>query len=195
MISVVIGTHDSERPLVPTLAALVPGALTGIVRDVTVADGGSTDGTATVADVSGCRFIASREPLGARLRAAAETARGPWLLFLRPGAVPEVSWVEDATRFVQDAELAAPSRQAATFRPAVAGRGRSPLAEAVAMLAVALGRRPGPDQGLLISKRFYSNLGGHRPDAADTERDLLRRIGHRRIALLRSCITSPANRR
>ena len=31
MISVVIATHESERLLVPTLAALVPGAMTGLV--------------------------------------------------------------------------------------------------------------------------------------------------------------------
>jgi glycosyltransferase involved in cell wall biosynthesis len=194
MISAIIGTHDSERLLVPTLAALVPGALTGLLRDVIVADGGSQDGTATVADVSGCRFIVGREPLGARLRAAAETARAPWLLFLRPGTVPEASWVDEATRFIQDAEQTEPSRQAAVFRPGVAGRGRSPLAEAFSMFAIALGGKPGPDQGLLISKQLYSTLSGHRADATDPERDLLRRIGHRRIALLRSSITAPANR-
>ncbi len=57
MISVVIATHESERLLVPTLAALVPGALAGVVREVIVADAGSRDDTAKVADVAGCRFM------------------------------------------------------------------------------------------------------------------------------------------
>ena len=69
--SVVIATHDSERALVATLAALVPGATAGIVREVIVADGGSRDDTEQVADIAGCVFLASKEPLGARLNAAA----------------------------------------------------------------------------------------------------------------------------
>lgn len=38
MLSVVIATHDSERALLPTLAALVAGAAAGVVREVIVAD-------------------------------------------------------------------------------------------------------------------------------------------------------------
>ncbi|MEA2873185.1 MAG: hypothetical protein QOH67_3161, partial [Hyphomicrobiales bacterium] len=45
MFSVIVATYDSERALVPTLAALVPGATAGIVREVIVADGGSRDET------------------------------------------------------------------------------------------------------------------------------------------------------
>src|SRR5262249_56220676 len=41
MLSVVIATHDSECALLPTLAALVPGAAAGIVREVIVADAAS----------------------------------------------------------------------------------------------------------------------------------------------------------
>ena len=35
MLSVVIATQESERELLPTLAALVPGASAGLVREVT----------------------------------------------------------------------------------------------------------------------------------------------------------------
>ncbi len=72
MISVVIPTHESERLLVPTLAALVPGALAGVVREVIVADAGSRDDTAKVADVAGCRFETVPGPLGARRAKPAE---------------------------------------------------------------------------------------------------------------------------
>ena len=48
MFSIIIATHDSERALVPTLAALVPGATAGIVREVIVADGNSRDQTEEV---------------------------------------------------------------------------------------------------------------------------------------------------
>ena len=76
MLSVVIATHESERVLVRTLAALVSGAAAGMVRDVLIADAGSNDETATVADMAGCRLMVSSAPLAARLRAAAATAPG-----------------------------------------------------------------------------------------------------------------------
>ncbi len=94
MLSVVIATHDSERALLPTLAALVAGAAAGIVREVIVADAGSRDATAAIADGAGCRVLVSAQPRGARLKAAAEAARAPWLLFLRPGVVPDATWVD-----------------------------------------------------------------------------------------------------
>ena len=40
MLSAIIATHESERALVPTLAALVPGAISGFVTEVVAADGG-----------------------------------------------------------------------------------------------------------------------------------------------------------
>src|SRR5215467_10246274 len=85
MLSVVIATHDSERALLPTLAALVSGAAAGTVREVIVADAGSRDATTAIADGAGCRVLVSTQR--ARLKAAAEAARAPWLLFLRPGVV------------------------------------------------------------------------------------------------------------
>jgi hypothetical protein len=39
---------------------------------------------------------------------------------------------------------------------------------------------------LLIAKSHYDALGGHRASDTDPERSLLRRIGRRRIELLRS---------
>ena len=64
MLSVIIATLDSERALVPTLAALVPGATAGLISEVLLADGGSADDTATVADVAGCNFMTRRRHAG-----------------------------------------------------------------------------------------------------------------------------------
>ena len=100
MLSVIIATHDSERALVHTLAALVPGATAGVVREVIVADGGSRDETEQVADIAGCVFLSSGQSLGARLKAAAERARGEWLMFLMPGVVPGPTWIEETAAFV-----------------------------------------------------------------------------------------------
>ena len=75
MLTAVIHTHESERTLVPTLAQLVAGAADGMLREVIIADAGSKDATADVADVAGCRLMTLPGPLGPRLKTAATTAR------------------------------------------------------------------------------------------------------------------------
>ena len=93
MLSVVIATHESERALLPTLAALVPGAAAGIVREVLIADAGSRDATAEVADAAGCRLLISPGSRGARPKAASVIPPASWLLFLEPGMVPDPSCI------------------------------------------------------------------------------------------------------
>jgi glycosyltransferase involved in cell wall biosynthesis len=186
MLSAIIATHESERALVRTLAALVPGAVAGVIREVVVADGGSRDATEEVADVAGCRFLVSNDPLGARLKQAAAATRTPWMMFLRAGCVPDPAWVNAADRFMQMADALDGAGRAAVFRPpGIADLMRPGFGEIIAMLRVTLGGSPTPEQGLLIARRFYDALGGH-SGGADAEEALLRRLGRRRIAMLPS---------
>src|SRR5271169_4422831 len=179
MLSVIIATLNSERALVRTLAPLVSGATSGLITEVLVADAGSSDDTAAVADVAGCNFLVVQGSLGKRLKAATLAARAPWLLFLRPGTILDAPWVGDARGFV---ERPAGEFGAAVFRRAAPPR--SGLGEALSHLAAALGGRPRPEQGLIVSQEFYARIGGHSEAAADPETDLLCRIARRRIALL-----------
>lgn len=179
MISVVIATFDCERALARTLAALVPGAVDGVVSEAIVADGGSRDGTATVADAAGCTFIGAEGPLGRRLKAAAVKARAQFLLFVPPGIVLDAGWVGEARRF---AERSSAAQCAAVFRRGAAGQ--TALRELSALLAGAIGALPRSAQGLLIARAFYDALGGHAEHAANPERDLIRRIGRRRLVTL-----------
>jgi hypothetical protein len=63
---------------------------------------------------------------------------------------------------------------------------RSRVSNALTLLATAVGTLPRPERGLLIAKSHYDALGGHRASDNDPERGLMRRIGRRRIELLRS---------
>jgi glycosyltransferase involved in cell wall biosynthesis len=186
MLTVIIPTHNSERALVPTLAMLVPGALTGTVREVIVADDGSSDATAEVVDIAGCDIVVSKAPLATRLKSAAAAARGTWLLFLRPGVVLDAAWLEEVTRVVENAVMRGTvDTHAAVFRRAPPDTAEPLTRQLAGVIAAAL-RGPHPDQGLLISRQAYDRVGGHRLEAADPERDLLRRLGRRRIATLRT---------
>lgn len=181
MVSVIIPTRESERALVRTLACLVPGATAGLIREVILADGGSRDDTPAVGDVAGCRFLALAGSLGTRLSAAAKEARSDWLLFLLPGTVLDPGWVEEVHRFLESAG----GETAAAFRRAAAPASRASAAsDMLALAAMLLGARPKPEQGLLIHKRRYEELGEH-GDGENAARDLIRRAG-RRIVTLRS---------
>jgi hypothetical protein len=189
MLSAIISTHESERSLVPTLAALVPGAAAGLLADVVVADANSRDATAEVADIAGCRFLASSDPLGTRLKGAAATTRSPWVLFLRAGATPQSGWIEATEHFIRTSSEVDGPPAAAVFRALDVTNYRRPrLSEIAALFIAALGV-PKPEQGLLIPRRFYDAIGGHR-DIEDAEADLLRRIGRRRLTLLPVAVTT-----
>lgn len=187
MLSVIIATRNCERALVHTLSMLVGASVAGVVRDVVVADAGSSDETGEIADIAGCALLVSGAPLAERLQEAAGAARGDWLLFLRPGTMLEASWIEEAARFVTDADRQGRTEAAAVFR-AQPLPGQSVTSQALALLKEAIRLTPGPEQGLIISRQFYASVGRHRLHASDPEADLLRRIGRGRLVRLRSGI-------
>lgn len=185
MLSVIIGTLNNERALVRTLSALVPAAATGVVREVIITDGGSIDATLEVAEIAGCDVAGVEGPLDLRLGAAAEKAKSEWLMFLRPGVILDPGWADEITQFVQRSDMQGDVVNAAAFRRSnMFAPNRSALAEALSMLKAALFSRVDADQGLIIAKRHYATIGGHRA-GADPEADLLRQVG-RRLVVLRS---------
>jgi glycosyltransferase involved in cell wall biosynthesis len=190
MLSVVIPTRDCERTLVRTLAMLVSASVAGVVGDVVVADAGSSDDTAKIADMAGCTLLVLPAPLGVRLREGAAAARGSWLLFLRPGTVLDTTWAAEVERFIESAEQSGREDMTAVFRARPPGETDQSLArQALALVKEALRRGPRPEQGLVISRRYYESLGGHRAEASDPETDLLRRISYSRIVRLSHLIT------
>ena len=181
MLSVIVPTYESERSLVRTLACLVPGATAGLIREVILADAGSTDETAEVGDVAGCRFLSLPGPLGPRLDSSIKAARSEWLMFVPPGAVLESGWVADVQQFIERA----PADIAAAFGVASRPHGQDSMLSAMLALWRARRNTLASGRGLVISKAFYRDLGGYQ-DRPDTEADFLRRIGKRRLTSLRT---------
>src|SRR6059036_3018268 len=101
MLSVIIPTEGIEHPAVASLAALVLGAATGLVREVLLVDRGGSGVIERVADVAGCRFLPFQGSRAAALAAGARQARSPWLMFLHAGAVLDSGWIEETAQFIQ----------------------------------------------------------------------------------------------
>jgi hypothetical protein len=186
MITAILSTRDDDMGLALALSALVPAAMEGIVKEAIIADAGAGDSTLRVADEAGCLVVPDDDGRG--LGRAADRARGDWLLFLTPAAVLEAGWQNEVLAFIDRAAMAGEARRrAAAFR---LGRVESGLAarsaEMAAMLRSRLLAAPYAHQGLLISRSLYQSLGGHRPLPAMADVDLARRIGRRRLWMLRS---------
>lgn len=92
MISVVIATHNDARTLGQTLASLVPAAVDGLVREVILADAGSTDETLAIAEDAGASMVRSEGAVEARLAEACKVARAEWLLILEASVPAPHGW-------------------------------------------------------------------------------------------------------
>src|SRR6201996_9650901 len=163
MLSVIIPTEGIEETAVATLAALVPGAAAGVVREGLLVDRADNGVIERVADVAGCNFLAFAGTRAAALAAGARQARGPWLMFLHAGAVLDSGWIEETTQFIQTVSMSDRPR-AAVFRYA-----RSPYASAGWRDTLKFLTRtvvgPSAEQGLLIARDHYERLGGHAPES------------------------------
>jgi rSAM/selenodomain-associated transferase 2 len=193
-LSVIVPTLDAAATLPATLAALEPARDDGLLREVLVLDGGSADETVDAAATWGARVLTAPRGRGAQLAAGGAAARGDWLLFLHADTRLAMGWVAAARAF-----MAQPGseQRAAVFRLALDdGDPRARRIERLAnWRARALGL-PYGDQGLLIARDFYQELGGYRPLPLMEDVDLVRRIGRRRIVLLDAgAVTSAARYR
>lgn len=185
MVSAVIPTFNAEAGLPRCFEGLFSAAMSGLVREVIVADAGSTDRTCAIADGAGARIVQTQAGKGSQLAKGADAARGDWLLFLDPDTMLEPGWDAEVVSFI---ERSTPERpRAASFRFALDDFGpEARRLEALVALRCALFALPHGDQGLLIPTRLYRKLGGYRAVAAMEDVDLVRRIGRRRLVMLRS---------
>lgn len=189
MLSVVIPTLEAGSMLGATLDAVM--GVDG-VGEVVVADGGSADATRDIAAKAGALLVAAPRGRGAQLAAGAAAAGGDWLLFLHADTVPAIGWIGAATAFMVEP---ANRQRAAVFRfalddPATSARR---LERMVAWRTQVLGL-PYGDQGLLISRAYYDELGGFKPIPLMEDVDLVRRIGRRRLVVLEVDAVTSAER-
>jgi len=185
-LSVVIPTLNAAARLPATLAAFAD------TDEIIIADSGSNDGTVALAAASGARAIAAAPGRGHQLIAGAQAARNAWLLFLHADTVIEPGWRDEVESFMALPEHA---KVAATFRFALdddspsARRLEAVVAWRIRWFGLAYG-----DQGLLIHRDFYAALGGFRPWPLMEDVDLVRRIGRRRLLVLRAAARTSAER-
>ena len=188
-LSVVIPTLNAADSLVPTLVALVEGAADGLVREVVIADGGSTDQVAQIAEESGATLIEAPRGRGPQLRAGVEAARGDWLLLLHADSIPQPGWIGATIKHIKDFPDRAGWFDLAFAATGFGARWTAGWANRRSWLGLPYG-----DQGLVVSRALLAEIGGV-PDLPLMEDvALARRLGRRRLQRLGATMLTDARR-
>ncbi|WP_320676510.1 TIGR04283 family arsenosugar biosynthesis glycosyltransferase [Prochlorococcus sp. MIT 1300] len=174
VLSVIIPTLNEAKKL-PILLAdlkLFPSSL-----EILVVDAGSTDCTAQIAELGGASLIKMHTPnRGAQLHQGALISTSKWLLFLHADSRLPKEWSKTVLHTI--------SRQANKniawffdFKVSTAGPTMRLMELAVAMRSN-LVKRPYGDQGLLISKHLYEQIGGYKNIHLMEDVDIVQRINY-----------------
>ena len=184
MLTVVIPVLNAGASLGDCLASIEQA------DEIIVVDGGSIDDSVDIAARSGVRVITAPRGRGVQLAAGGQAAGGDWLLFLHADTRLGAGWHKAVA-----AHLATAPRCAGyfEFRLDDAAWQARVIEAGVAVRAPALGL-PYGDQGLLISRRLYDEVGGFRPLALMEDVDFVRRLGRHRLRRLGATALTSAER-
>ncbi|MBI2741519.1 MAG: TIGR04283 family arsenosugar biosynthesis glycosyltransferase [Rhodospirillales bacterium] len=186
-IDVVIPALNAARSLARTLDSL--RGEYDLKLSITVCDGGSRDDTASVARQAGTTVVETEAGRGRQLAAGAMVGSALWLLFVHADTRLSAGWAAAARRL-----MAHPTRKAGYFR--LRFDSADPRARRIERLAAWRCRTfalPYGDQGLLIERAFYQQLGGFRALPLMEDVDFVRRIGRRNLLPLDAeAVTSAA---
>ena len=167
-VSVIIPTLNE----VANLTRLLPLLQTAQPLEILIADGGSTDATATVAETHGARLIRCERGRARQMNTAAEEARGEHLLFLHADTDPPPNFSQLIAERLDGAGVAAGAFRFA-LREHVIGRA---VIEKLVAWRCAKRHLPYGDQGLFLRRSIFQSLGGF-PDWPILEDvDLVRKL-------------------
>lgn len=197
MLKVIIPTLNADKVLEPTLAALMPAVMSGLIKQLVVSDGGSADHTVAIADDAGADIVCGPPGRGNQLSLGTVAARGDWLLFLHADTLLEPGWDLEVQQFIAEAHAAGDLERVAYFRFRLNDRhSAARVLERVVSARCRFLALPYGDQGLLISRTFYEAIGGFKNMPLMEDVELVRRVGRGRlIALRHAAITSAARYR
>ncbi|MEQ9489380.1 MAG: TIGR04283 family arsenosugar biosynthesis glycosyltransferase [Alphaproteobacteria bacterium] len=173
-VSIVIPALNAADQLPATLSSLAEIA----VEEILVVDGGSTDSTRQIAENAGATVLTGTAGRGQQLSAGGKIATADWLLFLHADTILQPGWSADVKAFVDDS-LDHP--RVGYFRFALDDD--TPQAHRLENIVAWRCRcfsLPYGDQGLLIRRDLYHEIGGFKAIPLMEDVELVRRL-HKRI--------------
>ncbi|WP_213271810.1 TIGR04283 family arsenosugar biosynthesis glycosyltransferase [Hyphomonas sp.] len=179
-LSIIIPALNAAADLPLCLEGLMPGLEAGLIREVIVVDGGSSDATARIAGSAGANLVESPAGRGKQLIAGARAARGEWLMFLHADTGLSRDWPERAA-----SHMGRRPGEAAAFTLKFRSDARAARwLEARANLRARWMGLPYGDQGLLISRALYEDIGGYSDVPLMEDVMIVRALGKKRLVIL-----------
>jgi len=155
-VSVVIPTLNSCEELAACLGSLGEGLSAGLIREVIVTDGGSEDGTLSLAEEAGAVVVSGDKSRGGQLRRGCALAEGDWVLVLHADTQLSSGWPDAVIDHIGGAP-----KGAGYFRLSFRAKGLAPrIVAGWANLRSRLFGLPYGDQGLLVSAADYVAASG-----------------------------------
>ncbi|WP_171098206.1 TIGR04283 family arsenosugar biosynthesis glycosyltransferase [Ruegeria sp. HKCCD7255] len=156
-ISVVIPTLNAADSLPRVFMALYEGVQEGLIRQVIVSDGRSSDLTLDIADDAGALILQGAPSRGGQLRRGCAAATSEWLLVLHADTELQQGWTAFVSQHLS-------TGQPACFRLRFRAQGMAPrIVAGWANLRSQVLGLPYGDQALLVRKTDYERAGGY-PD-------------------------------
>ncbi|NNE80704.1 MAG: glycosyltransferase [Silicimonas sp.] len=155
-ISVIIPTLNAAASLPETTEALLGGLTDGLIAELVISDGGSTDGIDTLARELGARFIAGPPGRGGQIARGVAVSTAPWVLILHADTHLSPDWAGAARDHIEHHP-----DKAGWFRLKFRDHGLAPaiVASGANLRSRALGL-PYGDQGLLVARDTLADVGG-----------------------------------
>jgi hypothetical protein len=151
----VIPTLNAQDGLPACLQALMEGLRGGLIRELVISDGGSTDLTLDIAEEAGATVVTGAASRGGQLRDGCAQAKGDWLLVLHSDTALLPGWSDTVEHHLK-------TNTPAAFRLAFQAAGIAPKWVAGwANLRSRVFGLPYGDQGLLVPRNSYLSAGGY----------------------------------
>ena len=188
-LSIIIPTLNAAQQVTALMQDLMAGVSEGLIAEVIIADGGSTDAIQAIAQDTGAVFINSPKGRGSQLRHGITKARADWLLVLHADTQLPPNW----PLLVLDHIRTRPE-YAAYF--GLRFSSHHPMALVTATWANLRSRvfgLPYGDQGLLVSRDLYDICGGYLEIPLMEDVEIARKL-RGRLRALPDHITTSADR-
>ena len=158
LLSIVIPTLNSTNLISSTLLSLSEGIEASLIKELIISDGNSTDDIKKLSNEIGAVFIKGRKGRGIQLHRGAMKATGEWILFIHSDTILPPGWAIAFLKHIKNQENAGYCKLSFDDPSLIAK-----VISFGANLRSSIFKLPYGDQGLLISKKLYNEIGGY-PD-------------------------------
>lgn len=185
-VSVVIPTLNAEAALMGCAASLMEGLEAGLIRELVVSDGGSTDKTTDIARDIGAEVVTGPAGRGGQIARGVSASQGDWVMILHADSHLDPGWSSEVREFIT-----AHPGDAGYFRLRFAAQGMAPaLVAGWARLRAQVFSLPYGDQGLVLARATLNEVGGVPELPLMEDVALSRALKGRLVALPNRLVTS-----